>query len=580
MKEKLKYNHYKILEEKNLKIVNNIASARLCIFIIMIISFVGKYYYYPKIMTTIFMLSLIIFICLIIIHDKYYKIYDYYAKYTKIIENYLARENETWKNFPDTGEDFLKNAPHYYQDLDIFGQNSLFQYLSICKTIGGRETLKERLSNKEYSKIKLLEEQEAIKELSSDPHFMIDFSVLLNNYEGKKVHLSKEFTTLKNKKTKRDLIIACICSLMNISLLLLAITNQLNIRYFYGMFLFNFMISYLYTYIFHEEFNHLEKLVTSYKEVGAIFKRIAQKDFTSKKLNIIKKESQKAMNSGLQLEKLDTINSLRNNLIANFFLNGFFCLNLILLTILNDFENQDLSELKKGITNIEELESMCSLATIGIMFQNKCMPTINDEVSINFDTLIHPLLGEEKCVPNSFNTKNGINIITGSNMGGKTSFLRTVGINIILMNSGTFVCAKEFSASYLKIFTSMRVNDDISKGISTFYGELLRIKDMIEYVDKGNMLVLIDEIFKGTNYQDRIYGAKEVIKRLNTKKTIVLLTTHDFELCEEKNITNYHVEESYDQDKIIFDYKIKKGACTSTNAKYLMKKLGIIQKDK
>ena len=146
------------------------------------------------------------------------------------------------------------------------------------------------------------------------------------------------------------------------------------------------------------------------------------------------------------------------------------------------------------------------------------------------------------------------------------------------MNSGTFVCAKEFQASYFKIFTSMRVNDDIANGISTFYGELLRIKDMVEYVNKGNMLVLIDEIFKGTNYQDRIYGAKEVIKRLNTKKTITMLTTHDFELCEEKDITNYHVKEAYEQDKIIFDYKIRNGKCTSTNARYLMTKLGIIEK--
>ena len=163
-------------------------------------------------------------------------------------------------------------------------------------------------------------------------------------------------------------------------------------------------------------------------------------------------------------------------------------------------------------------------------------------------------------------------------MGGKTSFLRTIGINIILMNSGTFTCAKNFNASYFKIYTSMRVNDDIANGISTFYGELLRIKDMVDYVNKGNMLVLIDEIFKGTNYQDRIYGAKEVIKKLNTPKTICFLTTHDFELCEEKNFENYHVKESYEQNKIIFDYKIRKGRCTSTNARYLMTKLGIIKK--
>ena len=98
----------------------------------------------------------------------------------------------------------------------------------------------------------------------------------------------------------------------------------------------------------------------------------------------------------------------------------------------------------------------------------------------------------------------------------------------------------------------------------------------MEYLEKGNMLVLIDEIFKGTNYQDRIYGAKKVIQKLQNKQVITLLTTHDFELCDEKNITNDHVKEYYVKDQIRFDYKIRKGKCTSTNAKYLMEKLGII----
>ena len=255
-----------------------------------------------------------------------------------------------------------------------------------------------------------------------------------------------------------------------------------------------------------------------------------------------------------------------------------FCINLILAYRFSKFSSDDLNIIRRGISDIEEMEALCSLANVGIIFDNKVFPVLDSKVGIHFDCLIHPLLGESVCIPNSFDSDYGVNIITGSNMGGKTSFLRTMGINLILMNSGSFVCAKSFRASYFKIFTSMRVSDDIEKGISTFYGELLRIKDMVSYVDKGNMLVLIDEIFKGTNYQDRIYGAKEVIKRLFTDKTVVMLTTHDFELCEARNVVNYHVKESYDGDKIVFDYKIRKGQCNSTNARYLMKKLGIIEK--
>ena len=232
--------------------------------------------------------------------------------------------------------------------------------------------------------------------------------------------------------------------------------------------------------------------------------------------------------------------------------------------------------MQNTIIDIEELEALISLTGIGILKEEKCFPVKSNKVEIKFMEIKHPLLKEEICVDNDFDTKAQVNIITGSNMGGKTSFLRTIGINIVLMNAGTYVCAKSFRASYLKIFTSMRVGDDIEKGISTFYGELLRIKKAMDYLNQGNMLVLIDEIFKGTNYQDRIYGAKKVIQRLQNQQVITFLTTHDFELCDEKNITNYHVKEYYEGDQIQFDYKIRKGKCTSTNAKYLMEKLEII----
>ena len=579
MKTKLEYNKYDKLKQEYEKKVNLIATIRLITFIIMLISFIGKYYYLKNILTILFIISLILFIILVIIHDKYYKIYDYYTKYTDIIEEYIKRENGQWKEFKDKGEDFLDNSPYYYKDLDIFGKNSLFQYISICKTKGGRIKLKEKLSNLEYKSNSLIKEQEAIKELSNNPKFIIELSILLEEYKNKSINLSELFSNIKTNNTKKiDIIIGTICSLICITTLILSLLKIIPMNYFYGIFLFNFMISYMYSYIYKEELNELENIITNYKKTNKIFKKYINTNFNSEKLNTMKKNMLSASDSGIYLEKLDTINSLRNNLIGNLFMNGFLCINILLLNLLSKFEKDKLLTIKKGVSEIEELEAIVSLSNIGIIHNNKCIPEYTENTTIEFDNLIHPLLGEKICIPNSFSTNNGVNIITGSNMGGKTSFLRTIGINIILMNSGTYVCAKNFKASYFKIFTSMRVNDDIANGISTFYGELLRIKDMIEYKKNTKLLVLIDEIFKGTNYQDRIYGAKEVIKKLNNDKTIVMLTTHDFELCEEKNVRNYHVQETYEQDKIVFDYKIRKGQCTSTNARYLMNKLGITEK--
>ena len=205
------------------------------------------------------------------------------------------------------------------------------------------------------------------------------------------------------------------------------------------------------------------------------------------------------------------------------------------------------------------------------------MPILVDDVELDFKNIEHPLISSGKVVSNDFSNTAGVNIITGSNMGGKTTFIRTVGINLILMNAGTFVCSTSFRSCYFRIFTSISVNDDIDKGISTFYGELLRMKKAIDF-HGGNRLVLVDEIFKGTNYNDRIYGAMNVIKKLDDSKTILFVTTHDFELCDYKikNLRNYYFKEYYEGDSIKFDYKLREGKCESTNAKYLMKKLNII----
>jgi len=579
MLEKLEYEKYQKLNLKYQRIVGRLANIRLILFILMILSFILKYYYYEKIFQVIFILSLISFVIMVIVHDKYYQIYDYYSKYMLVLEQYVNRLNGKWKEFPDTGIDFDQNDKAYLRDLDIIGNCSLFQYLSVCKTLGGRERLFHKLSDVKISAKRLKEHQEAIKELASCISFGIDFQISMMEYENKNVYLSEKCSLFQVNffARKIEFFIGCIFSFLSILFLSLGLLKVVSLKYFYGIFLFNFIISLFYSYLFRKEFRTMDSIIQSYAKLKGVFLNVVSFSFVSSLL----KDIQQNMRDGLgyieKLSKFDTVNSLRNNFLGNFVFNGLCCVNLIQLYQFSKSFSGTLEDFKKSILDIEELESLISVASLGVVRDHKCMPVMSQEIGINFMELQHPLLDEKICVPNDFSTSAGIDIITGSNMGGKTSFMRTVGVNLILMYAGGYVCASSFEASYFKIFTSMRIADDIEKGISTFYGELLRIKDAIDYVDKGNMLVLIDEIFKGTNYQDRIYGACEVIERLNTEKTITFITTHDFELCEVDNVRNYHVQEYYEGDKICFDYKIRKGKCVSTNAKYLMKKLGIIQ---
>ncbi|MDE5715451.1 MAG: hypothetical protein K2I42_04885, partial [Anaeroplasmataceae bacterium] len=201
------------------------------------------------------------------------------------------------------------------------------------------------------------------------------------------------------------------------------------------------------------------------------------------------------------------------------------------------------------------------------------IPVSKDDLQIEIEGGYHPLV--KNCVSNDFSFQRGI-ILTGSNMSGKTTFMRMLGVNQILANAGGLVCAKRYSAPKLEVVTSLRANDMLQEGISTFYAEINRMKKIISLSMERRTLILVDEIFKGTNAKDRIYASKEIIKKLNGFNCLFLITTHDFELCDVDNIENYHFDEEYIEDKISFDYCIKKGKCQKTNAIYLLKMAGVL----
>ena len=560
----LEYNRYS-------RIVSIISNVRLFTFILMIVMFLVGYYN-SNIFNYIGFILLFIFIVLVIIHSKYYKLEYYYSNYLRVINNYIARTNDNWYKFSDTGEDLIDGDNIYLRDLDILGNNSLFQYLNVATTEGGRRKLYKRF-------ISINKDSDSVLELANNIDFCIEYQIKLLDFVGKNIDLEDNYKYFGKSIGNRmiDLIIGIVMSGITIILLLLGLFDVISYRYFMGMFIINFLGCYLYQIIFREEFEELTRYVSNSAKLTGIYDIILKEKFISKKLGDMQSKVSLCMVTMDKLNRLEILNNMKDNLVSSFIFNGLLSINIVTMYLYSKVKLDN--NYKLGINIIEELEAMISLSVMGVVKDNVCIPERANDIILEFDSLLHPLINENKCISNSFKSLNGINIITGSNMGGKSTFLRTIGINLVLMNAGGFVNASRFRSNYYKIFTSMRVSDDAIKGISTFYGELLRIKEALDYSDKESpMIVLIDEIFKGTNYNDRLYGATEVIKKLNKKNIITFITTHDFELCDTKidNIWNYHFKEYYEGNNIKFDYIIRKGKCNSTNARYLMKSIGII----
>jgi DNA mismatch repair ATPase MutS len=288
-----------------------------------------------------------------------------------------------------------------------------------------------------------------------------------------------------------------------------------------------------------------------------------------------------ATNSIKKLEHIAEAIDVRYNIISYGLFNFLLLWDYHCVFALEAWKKQHGKLLKRWLLAIAYFEAAASLANISRLNPTWNFPVLTDRLGFAGKQIGHPLLDANERVGNDFTLNKGLGIITGSNMSGKTTMLRTVGINLVLAYAGAPVCAEKLDCSVMHIMTSMRISDDLGNGISTFYAELLRIKKIIQQANiKQPMIFLIDEIFRGTNSNDRITGALSVLRNLNKDWVIGLISTHDFELCgleQEAGIeaANYHFLESYQAGEIQFDYKIRQGRCYSTNARYLMKMVGI-----
>ena len=278
---------------------------------------------------------------------------------------------------------------------------------------------------------------------------------------------------------------------------------------------------------------------------------------------------------------------MRYNFFA-IFLNILVLWDIQWVSRLERWKKEHHSNLANWFVSLNEFDALISLSTLAYNKPDWTFPTIHENATLKGIELGHPLIPSKELISNDFMmpTNEHIKLVTGSNMAGKSTFLRTVAINIVLALSGSKVCAKEMSLPHLDVYTSMRTTDALHENTSSFYAELKRLKIILDAVDrKEQVYFLLDEILKGTNSKDRHTGSKALIEQLIKSGGAGIIATHDLELSilESKydgNLENLCMEVEVNNDELTFDYKLKKGVSKSFNATTLMRNMGIkISKD-
>lgn len=533
--------------------------------------------------------TLVVFLYIVKCHEAIKRQIESEGAMIEVYEDLIARKGVEWRKFTDTGSQFLTEEMTQEYDLDIFGKASLYQYITVAKTTLGKEALARLLSVRKQHTDTIIQRQEATRECIQNSEFTMKMTMLLklfakHGHKKRRKSLEDFFLYMEQEEKGYPTLFVVVLYVVPLMTILSGIATmffQVSYAYLLIMTTLSLSLCFLFFITNSRKLSQVADSAELMKDYERMLREVSTQGYTSQYLRALQAQMKDAVEGIRKLNRILNLVRLRSNGLMCILANAFVLLDFHCVKLLGQWRSQYGKQVRSWLEALGEVEAILSLAQVGYAKTTTVFPDCHTQaLQMHMKQMKHPLLVEGEAVANDFDAHRGSYIITGSNMSGKTTFLRTIGVNMVLMNAGAPVCAEEFHATSMNLYTSMRVMDDVSEGISTFYAEILRIKQMMERSkEKESMLVLIDEIFKGTNSADRILCAKQAIIRLHLPWVITMVSTHDFELCDlEKDPTiqavNYHFSEYYEGDRICFDYTIKDGRCTTTNAQQLMKLAG------
>ena len=492
----------------------------------------------------------------------------------------------------DQGERFNDPAHPYAHDLDLFGEDSLFQHLNRTVTFSGTQKLVSWLLSLSKDPEVIHSRQQAAEELCAEPEWCQHFRAAgaLHPTQALDAAILKSGPTESPFFSKHSTVRLILWIANTIVIVSWAVTSFTPLPFSISLVLSLLQLSALALYIkkinaYHQRLNLFLKTISNYLPLVRL---IHDQSFRSPYLQKIRHSlftpESNSLQALTQLHRIQNSLDQRGNIVIAFILNGLYLKDFHTLLRLDHWRKKYGPDIETWTDVLSEADALISMANYRFNHPAYCLPVICQDRLLDTEEIGHPLLKSERNVTNDFSIRSlhQIAIVTGANMAGKSTFLRTIGVNLILAQSGNVVCSRYFAFQPMTLFTSMRTTDSLSKDTSYFHAELLRLQQLVNIAQQEDkVFIILDEMLKGTNSVDKLNGSLAFLKRILSYPISGLVATHDLALGEladdfPEHFFNVCFEIVHSGSQITYDYKLHPGISSNMNASILLKQMGLI----
>ncbi len=492
----------------------------------------------------------------------------------------------------DQGERFNDPAHPYAHDLDLFGEDSLFQHLNRTVTFSGTQKLVSWLLSLSKDPEVIHSRQQAAEELCAEPEWCQHFRAAgaLHPTQALDAVILKSGPTESPFFSKHSTVRLILWIANTIVIVSWAVTSFTPLPFSISLVLSLLQLSVLALYIkkinaYHQRLNLFLKTISNYLPLVRL---IHDQSFRSPYLQKIRHSlftpESNSLQALTQLHRIQNSLDQRGNIVIAFILNGLYLKDFHTLLRLDHWRKEYGPDIETWTDVLSEADALISMANYRFNHPAYCLPVICQDRLLDTEEIGHPLLKSERNVTNNFSIRSlhQIAIVTGANMAGKSTFLRTIGVNLILAQSGNVVCSRYFAFQPMTLFTSMRTTDSLSKDTSYFHAELLRLQQLVNIAQQEDkVFIILDEMLKGTNSVDKLNGSLAFLKRILSYPISGLVATHDLALGEladdfPEHFFNVCFEIVHSGSQITYDYKLHPGISSNMNASILLKQMGLI----